>query len=153
MSTIYDFFRKLVKHNIIHITFKQTVDKYLLKSNNNIFLTDTSLIANKGGCDKKSYNPQLFILLCKINNYCNEIKNFVFYYICEQLTKHNSTKISSINDIKGMPLDIDLYSSNINDSKILNLHLNKVKFFKNNDNNIMSLKDMDASRPSRRCWL
>jgi hypothetical protein len=53
-STIYDFFRKLVKYNIIHITFKQTVNKYLLKSNNNIFLTDTSLIANKCGCDKSA---------------------------------------------------------------------------------------------------
>ena len=29
-STIYDFFRKLVKYDIINITFKQTVNKYLL---------------------------------------------------------------------------------------------------------------------------
>ena len=72
-ATVYKFFKKLVKYDIIHETFKQTVKKYLLKSNNNIFLTDTSLIANKGGCDKKNYNPQL--------------------------TKHNSTKISSISDI------------------------------------------------------
>ena len=86
-ATIYKFFKKLIKYDIIENTFKQTVKKYLLKSNNNIFLvpfgnvyaqraiTDTTLIANKGGIDKKSYNPQLFILLCKINNYCNKIKN------------------------------------------------------------------------------
>ena len=61
--------------NIIYNTFKETVDKYLLKTNNKIFITDTSLIANKGGCDKKTYNPQL--------------------------TKHHSSKISSISDIKG----------------------------------------------------
>ena len=74
-ATVYKFFKKLVKYNIIHNTFKQTVNKYLLKSNNNVFLTDTSLIANKGGCDKKTYNPQLI--------------------------KHYSSKISSISDIKG----------------------------------------------------
>ena len=37
-ATVYKFFKKLVKYNIIHSTFKQTVDKYLLKSNNKIFL-------------------------------------------------------------------------------------------------------------------
>ena len=49
-ATIYKFFKKLIKYDIIENTFKQTVIKYLLKSNNNIFLTDTTLI---------SYNPQL----------------------------------------------------------------------------------------------
>ena len=102
---------KIYYFNNIFISFKQTVNKYLLKSNNNIFLTDTSLIANKCGFDKKSYNPQL--------------------------TKHKSTKISSINDIKGMPLDIDIYSSNINDSKILNLHIDNTDFFNTNNNNIL----------------
>ena len=81
-ATVYKFFKKLVKYNIIHTTFKQTVDKYLLRSNNKVFITDTSLIANKGGCDKKTYNPQL--------------------------TKHHSTKISSISDIKGNPLNLQL---------------------------------------------
>ncbi len=58
----------------------------------------------------------------------------IFYYICEQLAKHKSTKISSINDINGKPLDIQLYNSCINDSKI---HLDNVNFFKNNNNNIL----------------
>ena len=84
-ASVYKFFKKLVKYNIIHNTFKQTVNKYLLKSNNNVFLTDTSLIANKGGCDKKTYNPQLFILLCKINNYCNEIKTLFFITVANNL--------------------------------------------------------------------
>ena len=61
----------------------------------------------------------------------------IFYYICEQLAKHKSTKISSINDINGKPLDIQLYNSSINDSKILNIHLDNVNFFKNNNNNIL----------------
>ena len=79
----------------------------------------------------KTYNQQLFILWNKINNYCNKIKNKVFYYICEQLTKHNSTKISSINDIEGKPLDIQLYNSSTYDYyyKILSLHLDNVNFF------------------------
>ncbi len=58
-------------------------------------------------------------------------------HITPQLTKHNSTKISSINDIKGKPLDIQLYNSSVNDSKILNLHLDNVNFFKENNNNIL----------------
>ena len=121
-ATIYKFFKKLIKYDIIENTFKQTVKKYLLKSNNNIFLvpfrnvyaqraiTDTTLIANKGGIDKKSYNPQLL--------------------------KHKSSKISVITDVKGKPLDLKMYSSNIHDSKILNLQLDNSNFY-NNDNNIM----------------
>jgi hypothetical protein len=110
-STVYKFFKKLVKYNIIHDTFKQTVNKYLLKSNNNIFITDTSLVANKCGIDKITYNPQL--------------------------KKHKSTKISYISDIKGKPLDIQIYNSSINDSKILNSHLDNIDFFKKNNNNIL----------------
>ena len=44
-------------------------------SKNNIFITDTTLIANKCGIDCTNYNPQLL--------------------------KHKSTKISLITDIKG----------------------------------------------------
>ena len=109
-ATIYKFFKKLIKYDIIENTFKQTVIKYLLKSNNNIFLTDTTLIANKGGIDKKSYNPQLL--------------------------KHKSSKISVITDAKGKPLDLKMYSSNIHDSKILNLQLDNSNFY-NDYNNIM----------------
>ena len=76
-------------------------------------------------------------MLCKFYNYCNEIKNFVFYYICEQLTKHHSTKISSISDIKGNPLNLQLYDSCMNDSKILNLQLDDALFFKRDNTNIL----------------
>ena len=110
-TTVYKFFKKLVKYNIIHTTFKQTVNKYLLKSNNKIFITDTSLIANKGGCDKKTYNPHL--------------------------TKHYSSKISSISDIKGKPLNLQIYDSCMNDSKILNLQLDNASFFKRDNTNIL----------------
>ena len=46
------------------------------------------------------------------------------------IIKHNSTKILSINDIKGKPLDIQLYNSSTYGSKILYLHLDNVNFFK-----------------------
>lgn len=50
---------KLIKYNVIHNTFNDTVKKYMEKpNNNNIFITDTTLIANKGGYNPK-YNPQL----------------------------------------------------------------------------------------------
>ena len=74
-------------------------------------ITDTSLIANKGGCDKKTYNPQL--------------------------TKHYSLKISSISDIKGKPLNLQIYDSCMNDSKILNSHLDNASFFKRDNTNIL----------------
>jgi len=118
-STVYKFFKKLVKYNIIHDTFKQTVNKYLLKSNNNIFITDTSLVANKCGIDKITYNPQL--------------------------KKHKSTKISYISDIKGKPLDIQIYNSSINDSKILNSHLDNIDFFKNNNNILLADSGYDSN--------
>jgi hypothetical protein len=36
-----------------------------------------------------------------------------------------------------MPLDIDIYSSNINDSKILNLHIDNTNFCYANNNNLL----------------
>ena len=56
-------------------TFKDTVSKHMLNCKNNIYITDTSLIANKGGIDKIAYNPQLL--------------------------KHKSSKISIITNNKG----------------------------------------------------
>ena len=87
------------------------------------FITDTSLVANKNGSDKVSYNPQL--------------------------TKHKSTKIYVISDDKGIPLDINIYSSNMNDPKILNMHLdtftNSVNFEKNNNNLLLADSDYDSN--------
>ena len=53
-----------------------TVSKYMLNRKNNIYITDTSLIANKGGIDKIAYNPHLL--------------------------KHKSSKISIITNNKGL---------------------------------------------------
>ena len=74
-NTIYKFLNKLIKYNVIKNTFKDTVKHYMNNSKNNIFITDTTLIANKCGIDCTNYNPQLL--------------------------KHKSTKISLITDIKG----------------------------------------------------
>ena len=77
-STIYKFFIKLIKYNVIQDTFKPTVAQYMVKHKVTTFITDTSLVTNKNGSDKVSYNPQL--------------------------TKHKSTKISVISDDKGIPI-------------------------------------------------
>jgi hypothetical protein len=115
-ATIYKFFMKLIKYNVIQDTFKATVAQYMVKHKVTTFITDTSLVANMNGSDKVSYNPQL--------------------------AKHKSTKISVISDDKGIPLDINIYNSNMNDSKILNMHLdtftNNVNFEKNNNNLLLA---------------
>ena len=77
-STIYKFFITLIKYNVIQDTFKATLAQYMVKHKVTTFITDTSLVANKNGSDKVSYNPQL--------------------------TKHKSTKISVISDDKGLLL-------------------------------------------------
>ena len=122
-ATIYKFFMKLIKYNVIQDTFKATVAQYMVKHKVTTFITDTSLVANKNGSDNVSYNPQL--------------------------AKHKSTKISVISDDKGIPLDINIYSSNMNDSKILNMHLdtftNNVNFEKNNNNLLLADSGYDSN--------
>jgi hypothetical protein len=81
-NTIYKFLNKLIKYNVIKNTFKDTVKHYMNNSKNNIFITDTTLIANKCGIDCINYNPQLL--------------------------KHKSTKISLITDIKGICCIIEI---------------------------------------------
>jgi hypothetical protein len=121
-STIYKFFIKLIKYNVIQDTFK-AIARYMVKHKVTTFITDTSLVANKNGSDKVSYNPQL--------------------------TKHKSTKIYVISDDKGISLDINIYSSNMNDSKILNMHLdtftNSVNFEKNNNNLLLANSGYDSN--------
>ena len=62
-NTIYfyfvAFYLKLIKYDIIYLTFSETVKKY---TKNNIYLTDTTLIPNKYGSELISYNPQLLKL-------------------------------------------------------------------------------------------
>ena len=72
---------KLIKYNVIQKSFNETVKNYMEKFNNNIFMTDTTLISNKNGYNPK-YNPQLR----KHKSYSPEgngqnIKKLKFFYI------------------------------------------------------------------------
>ena len=92
-GTIYKFYLKLIHHNIIQNTYYETIKHYLKKSKNKIYLTDTTLILNKMGCESIGYNPQLL--------------------------KHKTSKISYITTCNGMPIDVSVTAGNHNDSKIL----------------------------------
>ena len=108
-NTIYKFFIKLQKTNIISLTYRDTVKKYTnkyLNKSENIFITDTSLIINKLGIDCIGYNPQM--------------------------PKHKTSKISIISDINGIPLEANIYNGSTYDSKILDIQLDE--FIKNNTN-------------------
>ena len=62
---------------------------------------------------------------------------------------HKSTKISLITDNKGIPLDVNIYSSNINDSKILDMHLDNfadnINFQKTNNNLLLADSGYDSN--------
>jgi transposase len=114
-QTIYKFYCKLIQNNVIKIIFDNIVNDYNKKYiNNNIFITDTTLIPNKLGINDIGYNPQY--------------------------PKHKSSKISIISDINGIPLNINCSAGNVNDSKIL---YNQLDDFQNtnsyllNNNNIL----------------
>ena len=53
-QTIYKFYCKLIRYNIIKIIF----DYKNKNTNNNIYITDTTLIQNKLGINDIGYNPQ-----------------------------------------------------------------------------------------------
>ena len=80
MNTIYKFFIKLQKYDIIKLNYYNIVNKYskkfINKTKTNILLTDTTLILNKPGIDKIGYNSQM--------------------------PKHKVTKISLITDEMGI---------------------------------------------------
>lgn len=116
-NTIYKFFIKLQKSNVISLSYYDTVKKYLqknLNNNVNIFITDTTIIPNKLGIDKIGYNPQI--------------------------PKHKASKISLITDEKGIPLEANIYSCSNYDSTILDIQLDDFnKHYKSilNNNNIL----------------
>ena len=93
-STIYKFFNKLIKYNIINITFYKLVNRYINKKKCNKFIIDSTFILNKYGVDNIGYNNNL-------------------------VPKHKTSKVSLITDIKGKPLDMFLSKGNINDAKII----------------------------------
>ena len=104
-NTVYNFFIKLREFNIIGLTYTETVKKYInkkIKSNDeNIFITDSTMIPNKLGIDEVSINPQF--------------------------QKHKTNKISLITDISGIPINAKVTNSNIHDAKILNIQLDDFK--------------------------
>ena len=101
-TTIYKFLLKLIKYNIFKLTYMRLLNKYIINNNTNTnkYYTDTCLIPNKLGKDKIALNVQLL--------------------------KHKTTKLSIITDPKGIPIHVDLYKSNIHDSKIFIDQLNNI---------------------------
>lgn len=121
-STIYKFFKKLVRHNVIQNTYNKTVQHYLSKSNNKTFLTDTTLIPNKMGIDKIGFNPQLL--------------------------KHKTSKISYITTENGVPIDIYVTAGNYYDSRILIDQLNQpnnIKYIRSTNNELLGDADYDSN--------
>ena len=123
-STIYKFYRKLIKYNIIESVYKKTVNKYLSTSKNKIYLTDTTLIPNKMGIDKIGFNPQL--------------------------KKHKTSKISYITTNKGAPINTFVTSGNHYDSRILIDQLNQTPTFfkdiKTQNNSLLGDAGYDSAK-------
>jgi hypothetical protein len=107
-NTIYKFYIKLIKYNVIYTTFLDTITK--LKKNIK-FLTDTTIIQNKGGIHEIGYNSQL--------------------------PKHKCTKISLITNSEGKILSTNIYSGNVHDSKIFINQFENFNIFEPNDKNFL----------------
>ena len=124
-QTIYKFYCKLIQNNAIKIIFDNIVNDYNKKNiNNNIFITDTTLIPNKLGINDIGYNPQY--------------------------PKHKSCKISIISDINGIPLNINCSAGNVNDSKILYNQLDDLQntnsYLLNNNNILLGDAGYDSNK-------
>ena len=124
-QTIYKFYCKLIQNNVIKIIFDNIVNDYNKKNiNNNIFITDTTLIPNKLGINDIGYNPQY--------------------------PKHKSCKISIISDINGIPLNINCSAGNVNDSKILYNQLDDLQntnsYLLNNNNILLGDAGYDSNK-------
>ena len=110
-TTIYKFYNKLIKYNIINITYTKLVNKYINKNKCNKFIMDSTFITNKLGIDYIGFN--------------------------KLIPKHKTSKISLITDIKGIPININLSKGNINDAKIILHQLDNLQNnvnIKNNNN-------------------
>lgn len=105
-NTIYKFFIKLSKYNMLNDMYKDTINMYLNEinkmeiNNNNFLYIDSSIVLNKYGIDNISINPQL--------------------------KKHKSSKFSIITDDFGVPIDCNTYKSSINDAKIADMQINNI---------------------------
>jgi len=121
-STIFKFYAKLIKYNIIYISYLKEVNKYINKNKSNKFIVDTTFINNKLGIDFIGYN--------------------------NQIPKHKLSKVSIITNIKGIPLDIKLNNGNSNDAKIIITQLDnfmKTKIKLNNKNIIIGDAAYDSN--------
>ena len=98
-NTFYKNFIKLNKFKIFESTYKNLLNKYLSKSKNKIkqIYTDTSTFYNKYNIDNVERNK---------------------YFKNKKVMK-----LSLITNEKGIPLNIDLYKGNLNDSNIFNKQL------------------------------
>jgi len=104
-NSVYKVYCKLVKFKIFDSSYKSVIDRYLSKPNSKQFklstiLTDTTLVQNKNGKDMIDYS------------YTNKKKKY--------------TKISIITDRYGKPLNVECYSGNKYDSKILEDQISKM---------------------------
>ena len=94
-NTIYKFYIKLIKYQIIENTFKLCVNRYLteIEKPSKVLFTDSSLVINKLGIDQIGYNPQL--------------------------KKHKTTKFSVITDNFGVPISMDTFNGSCHDALII----------------------------------
>jgi hypothetical protein len=101
-GTLYYFHKIIIKNKILTNFYHHYVNIYINQNHENIneFYVDTTLIANKLGVDKISYNIQL--------------------------QKHKSTKISLIEDNFKVPIDIIITNSNVHDANICLSHITNI---------------------------
>jgi len=95
-NNIYKHYIKLNKINLFKDTYIELLQKYLIKTKNKTLrslYTDTTFIVNKKGIDNKARNKYMK------NKNCN--------------------KVSIITDNKFIPIDIQIFKGNFNDSNIL----------------------------------
>jgi hypothetical protein len=95
-NNIYKHYIKLNKINLFKSTYIELLKKYLIKTKNNTLnslYTDTTFIVNKKGINEKARNKYMK------NKNCN--------------------KVSIITDNKFIPIDIQIFKGNLNDSNIL----------------------------------
>jgi transposase len=102
-NSVYKIYCKLVEFKVIEQCYQDLIKKYCLKSSQSklkVIMTDTTFIPNKHGIELIGYNT---------------------YY-----NKKNGTKISLISDSNGNPLNVECYTGNKYDCKILENHLDKI---------------------------
>jgi hypothetical protein len=100
-NTFYKMHQKLIKYKIYEGTYEDVLKKYYIEGTNvdslKVRSTDTTVIINKQGIDKVSYN--------------------------KAYPKHKITKLSIITDNSKVVLNAKLFDGSVHDSKILHEQL------------------------------